>query len=95
MRVFVTWEFATEDIDKIIVKEMKYQELVKKYPEKYPKNVIQVHVVDRNKGISIWDVDNDTQIANKLIYMMPEAKATIVPILEAGIYMKLYMESKK
>lgn len=95
MRVFVTWEFATEDIDKLITKEMKYQELVKKQPEKYPKNVIQVHMVDRNKAISIWDVDNQEQIVNKLIYMMPEGKATITPVYESAEFIKSYMSSKK
>ena len=95
MRVFVTWEYETENVDKLIAKEMKYQELIKKTPEKYPKNVIQVHIVDRNKAVSIWDVDNQEQITNKLIYMLPEAKATITPIIEAADFIKFYMQSKK
>ena len=95
MRVFVTWEYETENIDKLVAKEMKYQEMIKETPEKYPKNVIQVHIVDRNKAISIWDVDNQEQIANKLIWMLPEAKATIVPIIEAMDFMTIYMQSKK
>lgn len=91
----MTWEFATEDIDKLVAKEMKYQELIKLHPEKYPKNVIQVHMVDRNKAISIWDVDNQEQIINKLIYMMPESKGTITPVYESADFIKSYMDSKK
>ena len=95
MRVFVSWEFATEDIDELVAKEMKYQELIKQNPEKYPKNVIQVHMVDRNKAISIWDVDNQEQIINKLIYMMPEGKAKITPVYESAEFIKSYMATKK
>ena len=95
MRVHVTWEFETQDVDKLMAKEMKYQEIIKKDPDKYPKNVVQVHIVDRNKAVTIWDVENQEQIANKIIYMMPEARATIVPIIEASDFMKFYMQSKK
>ena len=52
-------------------------------------------MVDRNKAISIWDVDNQDQIINKLIYMMPEGKATIIPVYESADFIKSYMGSKK
>lgn len=96
MKYFVTWELDSENVEKLIEKEIRYQELQKKFPEKYPKNVIPVYAVaDGSKGITIWEVDDPEQIANKVAYMMPEAKAKIVPIIEAAKFMELYMKMKK
>ena len=74
---------------------MKYQELQKQHPEKYPKNVIPVHIVDTDTAVTVWDVDNQTQIANKLLYMMPEGKAKLTPIFESSEMIKLMMQAKK
>jgi len=79
----------------VIAKEMKYQELQKQHPEKYPKNVIPVHIVDTDTAVTVWDVDNQTQIANKLLYMMPEGKAKLTPIFESSEMIKLMMQAKK
>ena len=95
MRYLVTWEFKREDMDKLIAKELKYQELQKQHPEKYPKNVIPVHMVDAETAVTVWDVDNQAQIANKLLYMMPEGKAKLVPIFESSEMIKLMMQAKK
>jgi Lon protease-like protein len=95
MRYLVEWEIKVENMDKAMQKELKYQELVKNSPEKYPKNVIPVHMVNADTYVTVWDVDNPTQIANKLLYMLPEGKAKLTPILEAGDLMKIMMQSKK
>jgi len=95
MRYLVTWEFKREDMEKLIAKELKYQEIIKKNPEKYPKNVIPIHMVDADTVVTVWDVDNPEQIANKILYMLPEGKAKIVPIFEASEMIKLMMQAKK
>jgi len=81
MKYHVTWEFDFEHADKIIKKEMRYQELQKKSPEKYPKNFIPLYSTPDGKVITIWEVDNPEQIANKIAYMMPEGKAKVVPLI--------------
>lgn len=78
----------------MIEKEITYQKLTKENPNKYPKNVIPVHIINNEKAITIWDVDNTQQITNKLIYMMPEGKATIVPIIESETFIKSYKQTK-
>ena len=95
MRYLVTWEFAAENVDKLIAKEIKYQEMIVKNPEKYPKNVIPVHIIDSETAVTVLDVDDPEQIQNKLIYMMPEGRATIVPIFESANFIKLMMQTKK
>ena len=95
MRYLVKWSFKTEDMEKLIAKELKYQEIVKKNPEKYPKNVIPIHMVDSETVVTVWDVDNPEQITNKLLYMLPEGKAKLVPIFEGNEMIKLMMEAKK
>ena len=94
MRYLVTWEFDSEDMNKLIAKELKYQKLQEKDPKKYPANVIPVHLIDSETAVTVWDVDTPEQIPNKLLYMMPEGKATIVPIFETGPLIKLMMQSK-
>ena len=95
MRYLVKWEMKVENMEKAIQKELKYQELVKENPGKYPKNVIPVHMVDAETYVTVWDVDNQAQIANKLIYMLPEGKAKLTPIFEAGDMIKLMMQAQK
>jgi hypothetical protein len=95
MRYLVEWEIKVEDLDKAIQKELKYQELQKKNPEKYPKNIIPVHMVNADTYVTVWDVDDPSQIANKLLYMLPEGKAKLTPIFEGGEMIKLMMQSKK
>ena len=95
MRYLVEWKIKVENMEKAIQKELKYQELVKEHPEKYPKNVIPVHMVDADTYVTVWDVDNQAQIANKLLYMLPEGKAKLTPIFESGDMIKLMMQAKK
>ena len=95
MRYLVEWEIKVEHMEKMIQKELKYQELQKNTPEKYPKNVIPVHMVDAETYVTVWDVDNPSQIANKLLYMLPEGKAKLTPIFETGEMMKIMMQQKK
>ena len=95
MRYLVEWDIKRENMEKVIQKEMKYQELQKAEPEKYPKNVIPVHMVDADTYVTVWDVDNPAQIANKLLYMLPEGKAKLTPIFDTGDMIKLMMQQKK
>jgi hypothetical protein len=51
MSYLVKWEIKVENMEKAIQKELKYQELVKENPEKYPKNVIPVHMARANSRL--------------------------------------------
>jgi hypothetical protein len=52
-------------------------------------------MIDAETAVTVWDVDKKEQIVNKLLYMMPEGKAKIVPIFEVAEMIKLMMQTKK
>ena len=96
VKYLVTWEVDFENMDKIIEKFMKYEAESKKFPEKYPKNVIPVYIVyDGSKAFTVWEVDDPEQIAYKVAFSMPELKGKIVPIFDAAKFIEIYMKMKK
>ena len=95
MKYLVKWEFDVDDMQKMIAKEMKYQTLQKEAPEKYPKNYIPLFYAPDGSVYTIWEVDTPDQIANKLAYMMPEGKAKLVPLIDAGQMIQTYMKTQK
>lgn len=52
-------------------------------------------MIKRCKFVAVLEADNPEQIANKVTFMLPEAKYTFVPIIDAKEFLKQYMKIKK
>ena len=64
---------------------MEQQTINKRTPKQH---FVRAHV-------TVWDVDDPAQIANKLLYMLPEGKAKLTPIFDTADMMKIMMHQKK
>ena len=91
------WEYALEDVDKVLEKFMKMTALREKgTAEKYPKLIFgPYHIGGESKGFSIYETDDIDQLTNTTIHYMPEMKWKFAPIHESSKTAELYLKSKK
>jgi len=87
MKYIAYTEMNFEDVDKLIAKRDALQEERKKFPERYPKKLLDQdgkHIVfttsiPYGKGFMLYE-GNEEQLVNLAIHWMPELKLKYVPI---------------
>jgi hypothetical protein len=52
-------------------------------------------MLDKPAIMAVWDTDDEVTIANKIVFMLPEVRYKIIPLVDARLFMKQYIELKK
>ena len=94
MKCIVYWEFRPEDVDKVIAKNIKSQEIREKEPNRFPEYLFPPQYTGRCKGFSIVEMTQE-QFNNSQVYYFPEMSLKSVPIDDVSKWIELYTKSKK
>ena len=96
MKYLVIGEYDPDDMDAQFKKAEEYAEVKRKNPNKFPKTSYPVHFMLNEPAImAVWDTDDEETIANKIAFMLPEVVYTVIPLVDAKLFMKTYIEIKK
>jgi L-lactate utilization protein LutB len=95
------FEYSSEDIDKLTPKFQKWSEELKKNPEKHIKYIFPPHYLSavneqgNDNGIAIFEADDEEKLIDYINNYWPEMKMRIVPLLNAGKNLEMYLKMKK
>ena len=101
MKFIMFWEYSREDTDKVLEKFQKFHEAIKKNPEKHVKPIFPAHGLGEptetgmNKGISIYESDDEEKLIDFFVCYYPEMRIKIVPLLDSAKTSELYLKMKK
>ena len=96
MKVIGYWEYEVKDTDKVSDKTNKSVEIRKLEPKKFPKTIFSPHfLMGEPKGFTIFEVDNEDQLAELVTHYYPVLKWHFVPIIENTKLSALYTKAKK
>ncbi len=95
MKYLVFLDFDHTSMMDMAKKAKAFDAEKKERPELYPTVPFDAHLMYEGKqGFAVWDATPE-QIARKVAYMLPEVKYTVVPVVDARDFLKVYMEVKK
>ena len=94
MKCIVYWEFCPEDVDKVIAKNIKSQEIREKEPNRFGEYLFPPQYTGQCKGFSIVETTQE-QFNNAQIFYFPEMTLKFVPIDDVSKWIELYMKSKQ
>ena len=94
MKCIVYWEFCPEDVDKVVAKNIKSQEIRVKEPNRFPEYLFPPQYTGQCKGFSIVETTQE-QFNNGQIFYFPEMTLKFVPIDDVSKWIELYMKSKQ
>jgi len=95
------FEYSREDTDKLTPKMQKWQEALKKSPEKHIKYIFPPHYISganekgNPHGISIFEADDEEKLIDYIMAYWPEMLFRIVPLMDAGKTMGTYLKTMK
>jgi hypothetical protein len=95
---YVAFADLREDMEKSSAKGAKFQEEYKKNPDKYPRFPLGLQLIADTqclRGFAIWEAETEEQIANKIMFMCPEFKYEVNPIIDSGLMEKAFLKMKK
>ncbi len=96
MKYLVVGSYNPDNMDAIFKKGKEYLEDKEKHPDRYPDTIFPTHfMLDKDKYMAIWETDDQEKNANKIEFMLPEARYEVIPLLDARTFEKQYMEIKK
>lgn len=96
MKVIGYWKYETKDTDAVIEKTLKSDEVRKKEPKKLPKTIFNPHfLMGGTSGFTIFEADNDDQLAELVMQYYPVLLWEFVPIYENTKMITLYQKTKK
>ena len=96
MKVIGYWEYEFKDTDAVTDKTLKSEEIRKLEPKKFPKTIFSPHfLTGGSNGFTIFEVDNEDQLAELVMHYYPVLTWQFVPIVENKKMMNLYLKSKK
>jgi len=95
MKYLAVLNYVEKDMAKLAKKSQEYDETKGKDPDKYPNVLFDAHVMCKGrKGFAVWEGD-EGQVARKVAFMLPEVEYTLIPVIDAGKFLQIYMEVKK
>ncbi len=94
MKCIVYWEFCPEDVDKVVAKNIKAQEIMVKEPNRFGEYLFPPQYTGRCKGFSIVETTQE-QFNNAQIYYFPEMSLKFIPIDDVSKWIELYTKTKK
>ena len=95
---YVAFADLREDMEKLSAKGAKFQEEHKKNPYKYPLFPPGLQLIADTqclRGFTIWEAETEEQLANKIMFMYPEFKYEVNPIIDSGLMEKVFLKMKK
>lgn len=101
MKFIAFWEHDREDVDRVIPKFQKWLDFLKKDPEKHLKIIFPPHYLamvnekGNQRGISIFECDNEEKLIDYILTYWPELRIKIVPLMEAIKTSELYLKMKE
>ena len=94
MKYLVHWEFCPEDIDKVIAKSNKANEIREKEPDKLPKYLFPPQYTGNGKGFSLVEITSPEQFNYGNLFWFPEMNFKYIPCNDVSEWIELYMKSK-
>lgn len=93
MKYLVKWEYCAEDLDKVVKKSLKAQEIAEKEPDRFGSYLYPPHHLGQYNGFSVVE-STPEQIINAYRYWQPEMKIKFKPISDTAKMIETYLKSK-
>jgi hypothetical protein len=89
MKFLVVGEYDPYNMLAVFKKGKAYREDKEKHPDRYPDTIFPTHfMLGEDKYMAIWETDDPEKNANKIEFMLPEAKYEVYPLMDAKTFEK-------